>query len=144
MIILEEQPRIGEHVMCRSVYSYTLRICNYAPNIFSALLNWPNRRILARILAETICTSQFSRLLINLCENAENVDKYSVFTYSWLFSENCRVCGSAFIYVIYHISNRFLDFFFWESPKWWPEVHRKVRTLLFTKEQISEMDIKLA
>ncbi len=64
--------------MCGSVYSYILGIRHYAPNTFSVLPKLPSRRI----LANTICESQFSRLLVNLCENARDVDKYSVFTYS--------------------------------------------------------------
>ncbi len=76
--------------MRRSVYSYILNICCYAPNTFSALPNLPNGRILAKILANTVSESQFSQLLVNLRENAWR--KFSI----RLFSENWRMCGSAF------------------------------------------------
>ncbi len=57
--------RIGEQVICRSMYSYILGIHHYAPNTFSALPNLRNRRI----LANTLCESQFSPSLVNLCKN---------------------------------------------------------------------------
>ncbi len=42
--------RIGKQVVCGSMYSY--------------------RQIWVRILANALCESQFSQLLVNLCENA--------------------------------------------------------------------------
>ncbi len=60
---------IGEQVVCGLVYSYILGIRYYAPNTFSVLPNLPNRRI----LANTVCESQFSRLLVNLWENAREL-----------------------------------------------------------------------
>ncbi len=51
--IFGEHPRMGEQVMCGSVYSYILAIHHYVPNTFLALPNLPNRQILARILANT-------------------------------------------------------------------------------------------
>ncbi len=53
---------MGEPVMCASVYR---TFPHYVPNAFLAFPNLPNRRI----LANTIHGSQFSQLLINLCEN---------------------------------------------------------------------------
>ncbi len=73
--------RIGEQVMCRSVYSYILGIRHYALNRFSALPNFWKRRK----LANTVRKSQFSQLLINLCENTQECHEYSVFTYSQPF-----------------------------------------------------------
>ncbi len=49
----EHWPRIGEQVMCGSVYSYILGICHYVPNTFSALPNLWNRQILANTLYES-------------------------------------------------------------------------------------------
>ncbi len=73
------------------MYLYILGIRHYEPNRFSALPNFWKRWILANI----ICESQFSRSLVNLCENAGKCYEYSVFTYSRPFSENRRMCGSA-------------------------------------------------
>ncbi len=81
--------RIGEKVMRGSLYSYILSIRHYAPNTFLALPNLPNRRILANTLWE----SQFSQLLINLCENAPEC--WRIFGIR-LFSENWRMRGSTF------------------------------------------------
>ncbi len=78
----EHWARIGQQVMCGSVYSYILGIRHYAPNTFSALPNLRNRRILARIFANTLCESWFSWLLVNLCENAQECLRISVFAYS--------------------------------------------------------------
>ncbi len=61
----ERWARIGEQVLCESVYSYICGIRHYAPNRFSALPNFQKKRI----LANTVCESHFSRLLINLCES---------------------------------------------------------------------------
>ncbi len=74
--------RVGEQVMCGSVYSYILGIRHYAPNRFSALPNFWKRQILVRILVNIVRESQFSRLLVNLCENDRECYEYSVFTYS--------------------------------------------------------------
>ncbi len=90
----ERWVRIGEQVMCRLVYSYILTIRHYAPNTFSALPNFQKRRILARILANTVCESQFSRLLVNLCENTR--ERRQIFGIR-LFSEDWRMWGFAFI-----------------------------------------------
>ncbi len=78
--------------MCGSVYSYILGTRHYAPISISALLNFQKKRILTNIM----CESQFSRLLVNLCENARQGYKYSVLPNSRWFSENRRMCGSAF------------------------------------------------
>ncbi len=61
----EHWARIGDQVMCWSMYSYILGIRHCTPNTFLALPNLRNRQILANIL----CESQFSRLLVNLCKN---------------------------------------------------------------------------
>ncbi len=82
--------------MCGLVYSYILAIHHYVPNTFSALPNYWKRRILARILANTECESQFSRLLVNLCENAGECYEYLAFVYSPPLLENRRMCGSTF------------------------------------------------
>ncbi len=92
----ERWVRIGERVMGGAVYSYILGIRHYAPNRFSALLNFSK----GRILANTVCESQFSWSLVNLCENDWECYSYSVFAYSWPFSENRRMCGSTFRYKI--------------------------------------------
>ncbi len=89
----ERWVRIGERVICGSVYSYNLGIRHYAPNRFSALPNFWKRRI----LPNTVCESQFSRSLVSLCENAWECYEYSVFAYSRPFSENRRMCSSAFM-----------------------------------------------
>ncbi len=47
-------------------YSYILSISHYAPNTFSELPNFQKRWI----LANSVCESQFLRLLTNLCDNA--------------------------------------------------------------------------
>ncbi len=83
--------RIGEQEMCGLVYSYILRIRYYAPNRFSVLPNFRKKQI----LANTIRESQFSRLLINLCDNARECYEYSMFNYSRPFSENWCMYGSA-------------------------------------------------
>ncbi len=70
---------------------YILGIRHYAPNRFSVFPNFWKRRI----LANTVWENQFSQLLVNLCENASECCEYSVFAYSWPFSENQRMCGSA-------------------------------------------------
>ncbi len=70
--------RIGEQVMGGSAYSYILAIRHYASNRFLALPNFWKRWI----LANTVCESQFSRLLVNLCKNARKCYEYSVFAYS--------------------------------------------------------------
>ncbi len=62
----ERWTRICEQVICGSVYLYTLGIRHYALNTFLVLLNLPNRRI----LPNTVCESQFSRLFVDLCKNA--------------------------------------------------------------------------
>ncbi len=86
----ERWARIGEQVICGSVYSYILGIRHYAPNKFSVLPNFWKRQILAK----PVCESRFSRLLVNLCENAWEYYEYSVFAYSQPFLENC-MCSSA-------------------------------------------------
>ncbi len=92
--------------MCGSVYSYILGIRRYMPNTFSALPNWRNRRI----LANTLCESQFPRLLVNLCENAREC--WRLFGIH-IFSENWRMCGSAFISLMFE--NHFKKF--WNISK---------------------------
>ncbi len=87
----ESWARIGEWVMCGSVYSYILGIPYYVPNRFSALSNFWKRRI----LANAVCESQFLRLLVNLCEYTRECYEYSVSVYSRPFSENWHMCGSA-------------------------------------------------
>ncbi len=77
-------------IVWRLVYSYILVIRRYAPNTFLALPNFRKRQI----LANTVCESQFSQLLVNLCENARECYEYSEFAYSRSFSENRRMCGS--------------------------------------------------
>ncbi len=62
----ERWVRVGEQVMCGSMFLYILGIRHYAPNTFSALPNSRNRQILARILANTPCKSQFLQLFVNL------------------------------------------------------------------------------
>ncbi len=86
--------RIGEQVMCGLVYLYILGIHHYVPNRFSAITNFQKRRI----LANTVCESQSSQLLVNLCENAQECYGYSVFVYSRPFLENRRMCGSTLTY----------------------------------------------
>ncbi len=78
--------RIGEQVMCGSVYLNILAICHYALNTFSAFPNLLNRRI----LVNTVCESQFSRLLVNLCEDAREC--WQIFGIR-LFLENWPTCG---------------------------------------------------
>ncbi len=78
----ERWVRTGERVMCGSVYSYILGIRHYAVDRFSTLPNFWKRRI----SANTSCKSQFSRLLVNLCENARECYEYSVFAYSRPYS----------------------------------------------------------
>ncbi len=80
-------PRIGEQVMCGSVFSYILGIRHYVPNTFSAPPNLQKRQILVNTLYE----SQFSGLLVNLCENAREC--WQIFGIR-LFSEYWHVCGS--------------------------------------------------
>ncbi len=81
--------------MCGSMYSYILVIRHYVSNTFSALLNLRNRWILANIL----CESQFSRLLINLCENAR--ERWRIFGVR-LFSLILR----ELVYVQFHLVER--------------------------------------
>ncbi len=83
--------RIDEQVMCGSVYLYILDIRRYVPNTFLALPNFWKRWILVRILANTICESQFLQLLVNLCENVTDI-RYSHILKP--FSENRRMCDS--------------------------------------------------
>ncbi len=91
----EHWARIGEQVMCRSVFSYILGLGHYAPNTFSAHPNLWKRWILVRILVSTVFESQFSWLLVNLCENAWECYEYSVFVYSWPFLKNRHMASSA-------------------------------------------------
>ncbi len=87
--------RIAENigrVMCRLVYLYILTVHHYAPSTFSALPNFWKRQL----LANTVCESQFSRLLVNLCKNVWEYYEYSEFAYSRPFSENQHICGSTF------------------------------------------------
>ncbi len=91
----ERWARIGEQVICGSAYSYILGIRHYALNTFSTLPDLPNRRMLARILVNAACESQFSQLHVNLCENAQEC--WQIF-HIRPFSENGRICGSGFIY----------------------------------------------
>ncbi len=61
--------RTGKHELYGSLYLYVLSIWHYAPNTFSAFPNLSNQRMLLKVLANTVCANQFSRLLVNLCEN---------------------------------------------------------------------------
>ncbi len=88
MLVLGEYSRtlggIGEQVICRSVYLYILTVRHYALNTFSALPNLANRRI----LVNTLVKISFCDYLSISARTPENVDEYSVFAYSRLFSEN--------------------------------------------------------
>ncbi len=86
---------MGEQVMCGSVYAYILTIHHYAPNIFSAFPNLPNRWI----LANNKCESQSSQFLVNLYENTREC--------RWIFN----IClFSAFIRLKIAIPNKFVIF----------------------------------
>ncbi len=71
------------------MYSYILgSIRHYMPNTFLAFSNLRN----GRILANTLYESQFSQLLVNLCEDAGEC--WRIFGIH-LFSENWHMYGSA-------------------------------------------------
>ncbi len=94
--------------MCGSVYLPILGIHHYAPNTFSALLNLPNRQI----LVNTICESQFSWLLVNLCKNVREC--WQIFS---TFSQRMDVCAVLALHVILdqHSQLSKLCQFFWRE-----------------------------
>ncbi len=83
----ERWVRMGEQVMCGSMYSYILAIRHYGPDTFSALPNLSNWRIHMLKISSRHYWSIYAT-------TSENVDEYSVFTYSELFSENWHMCES--------------------------------------------------
>ncbi len=118
--------RIDKQVMCGSVYSYILGIRHYAPNRFSVLPHFWKRRILGRILANTVCESQFSRLLVNLCENTRECYEYLVFAYSRPFSENRHMCGTTLRLVSYKFIRAVFAVMERHDLVWVPLVHISV------------------
>ncbi len=61
-LILGKLARIGEQVMCGSVYSYILAICHYAPNTFSALSNFKRE--------PHICPLSENRQISKICQHS--------------------------------------------------------------------------
>ncbi len=86
--------RMGEQILCGSVYLYILTIRYCAPNIFLALPNLPNQREYWWIRMLKNSSLHYSSIYTRISENI--IDEYWVFTYSRLFSENWRMCGYSF------------------------------------------------
>ncbi len=110
----EHWARIGKQLMCRSVYSYILGIRHYAPNRFLALPNFQKRRT----LANPVCESQFSRLLVNLCWECQRMLQiFGICLFSAILREST--------YVRFHLKVNFTkmqrldqNYCNWSSYRW--------------------------
>ncbi len=71
--------------MCRSLYLYVLNICYYALNTFSALLNLPNRQIMARLLANDVKVGSrdYSSIYARMLKNVGEYSNLAELTYVW-------------------------------------------------------------